>query len=84
MISDLGFDSSGVTPSGILNAMSSALSNASTQLADLLNGNFNATDSNSVVLLQIYTEQLSALMSVTTNAIKSVYENATAVIRNIS
>ena len=83
MSNDLGFDTGGLSPAGVLNAMSSALSNASTQLANLLS-NFNATDTNQVVLLQVYTEQLSALMSTTTNAIKSIYDSVNAVIRNIS
>lgn len=83
MSNDLGFDTGGLSPAGILNAMSPALSNASTQLANLLS-NFNATDTNQVVLLQVYTEQLSALMATTTNAIKSVYDSVNSVIRNIS
>lgn len=82
MLNDLGFDTGGLSPFGVLNAMSPALSNASKQLADLLK-NFNATDTNSVVLLQVYTEQLSALMSTTTNAIKSIYDSVNAIIRNI-
>jgi hypothetical protein len=79
-----GFDTSGLTPQAILNAMSPALNTAASNLSSLLSNNFDATDSNAVILLQIYTEQLNALVTATSNSIKSVYENATAVIRNIS
>jgi len=74
-----------LSPASILNAMSTALGNAANNLSGLLNsGSFDPTNPNDVTLLQIYTETLNALMSATSNAIKSVYDSATAVIRNIS
>lgn len=73
-----------LSPNTILNSMSNALTNAANQLNSLLTNNFDPTNPNDVTLLQIYTENLNALMTATSNAIKSVFNDAQAVIQNIS
>ncbi len=73
-----------LSPTSILNAMSGSLGIASNQLTDLLNNNFDPTNPNSITLLQIYTENLNALLTATSNAMKSVFDDARAVLQNIS
>lgn len=79
----VGF-STNLSPSQILNAMSPALGKASSNLEALLNDNFDPTNPNSITLLQIYTENLNALLTATSTAMKSVFDDARAVIQNIS
>lgn len=45
---------------------------------------FNPTNSNDVLLLQIATEQLSAIVTASSNAMKSVYQTAATVLQNIT
>ncbi len=79
-----GFNDGGLSPVSILSAMSGSLGTAANQLSDLLNNNFDPTNPNSVTLLQIYTENLNALLTATSNSIKSVFDDARAVLQNIS
>lgn len=81
----IGFgNGTGLSPTSILNAMSPSLGAASNQLSALLDDNFDPTNPNSITLLQIYTENLNALLTATSNAMKSVFDDARAVLQNIS
>jgi hypothetical protein len=77
------------TQASVYNATFSGISGAEAYVQAILNGcysstgTFDPTNSNQVILLQIATQQLQAIVTASSNTLKAIFTAASSVIANI-